>query len=286
LRNEQQPKAPKYSLSEISNIYVQKGSVIFPLRSVIGKFLRQASNFINPEFSTRGIESVLREYVTDQKIKDSLLPIIVSTYDLSSNNPVFFKTSQATEDESTNAAIYDICRATSAAPTYLPAYSFNYKGSRLTGIDGGVYVNNPTMAAITEISRYGLKGFYRKKDGTSIAFDDIRVLSLGTGSFTGKITEVDAVSWGQLQWIRRITDVMKRGVNQITDYETREMLDVENRPNRYLRLSIDITNERYANMADASEATRNYLEREVVNQVTNNMQKLDLLKQFLNNTSS
>src|SRR5260221_774600 len=105
LRNEQKPQEPKYSLSEISSIYVQKGSVIFPLRSVIGKFLRQASNFINPEFSTRGIDSVLREYVTDQKIKDSLLPIIVSTYDLSSTNPVFFKTSEATEDESTNAAI-------------------------------------------------------------------------------------------------------------------------------------------------------------------------------------
>jgi patatin-like phospholipase/acyl hydrolase len=246
LRRENRSQVPKYSLAEIADIYLKKGNIIFPVRSGLGKFFRQAGNLISPKFNTTGINSVLREYVSDQKIKDSLLPIMVSTYDLSGNRPVFFKTSEAVGDESANAAIYDICRATSAAPTFLPAYSFTYKGKLLTGIDGGIYVNNPAMAAIAEVSRYGDMGFYRKKDGTAVAFDDIRVLSLGTGSFTGTITQSEAVSWGELQWIRRITEVMMKGVNQSTDYESREMVEDPNDPDRYVRLSIDISDERYA----------------------------------------
>lgn len=280
LRNDKQPHLPKYSLADICDIYVQKGSTIFPIRSSIGKFLLGAKNLFKPKYSPNGIDQVLREYISGQTIKDSLLPLLISTYDLSSNSPVFFKTSEADGDPSANALLHDVCRATSAAPTYLPAYSFTHKGARLTAIDGGVYVNNPTMAALAELSRYGDK-FYHKKDGTGVAFDDIRVLSLGTGSFAGTITETEAVSWGELQWISRITDIMMRGVNQSTDYESFEMLDNSKYPNRYLRLSVNITDSRYSDMADATLTTRDFLEHEVASQITNNPEKLNSLSQFL-----
>jgi uncharacterized protein len=281
LRDQKNPQQPKYNLKDIAEIYIQKGKVIFPIRSGIWKFLYGITNLFSPAYSAAGIEKVLREFVSEQRIKESLRPILVSTYDLNSNRPVFFKSSEASGDESANARIHDICRATSAAPTYLPAYSFNYKGKQLTGIDGGVYVNNPTMAAIAEISKYGNKGFYKKRDGSPVAFEDIRVLSLGTGSYTGTITRKEAVRWGELQWVTRITDIMMRGVNQTTDYESGEMLADGN----YLRLNIEIKDEEYSNMADAREITREYLELEVRKQVTENEYKLTMLKQFLNKMS-
>jgi hypothetical protein len=71
---------------------------------------------------------------------------------------------------------------------------------------------------------------------------------------------------------------MMKGVNQSTDYESNEMLD----GGKYLRLNIDIQDERYSDMADASDATRAYLENEIVQQVTANADKLKLLQQFLN----
>jgi len=278
LRDEKDIHQPKYNLQQIADIYVSKGKVIFPIQSGINKFFHKLTNLFMPAYSPAGIDAVLHEYVADQRIKDALRPIIVATYDLNGNRPVFFKSSEADEDESANAGVYDICRATSAAPTYLPAYSFTYKGRPLTGIDGGIYVNNPAMAALAEISKYGHKGFYKKKDGSPVAFEEIRILSLGTGSYTGTITETEAVRWGQLQWITRITDVMMKGVNQSTDYETREMLD----DNQYLRLNIEIKEEKYSYMADAGEATRKYLEDEVKRQVTENPEKLKLLQGFLN----
>ena len=59
--------------------------------------------------------------------------------------------------------------ATSAAPTYFPAYRLKGDGVRL--IDGGVWASNPAMVGVTEaISLFGRR------------LEDIRVLSLGTTS--------------------------------------------------------------------------------------------------------
>lgn len=277
LQNGQQPAQPKYALDQIADIYVKKGGVIFPLQSGIGRLFNKVSNLYSPAYSADGIEKVLKEYVGEERIKDALKPIMVSTYDLKSNRPVFFKSAEAHDDTSANARIHDICRATSAAPTYLPAYSFTHKGQLLTGIDGGVYVNNPTMASIAELSKYGNAGFYKKKDGSPVAYDDIRILSLGTGTYTGSISDEQATSWGEIQWVTKVIDIMMKGVNQSTDYESNEMLD----SGKYLRLNISIMDEKYADMADASDETRAYLENEIINQVTGNAENMALLEKFL-----
>jgi patatin-like phospholipase/acyl hydrolase len=271
LRNPASPEVPLYSLDHIAELYENRGKDIFPIQSGISKFFHQATNLFRPAYSASGIESVLKEYVSNQCIKDSLLPIIISTYDLNSNRPVFFKSSEAAGNEFANARIYDICRATSAAPTFLPAYSFQYKGKLLTGIDGGVYVNNPSMAALAEISRYGSSEFYQQRFALPIAFENVKILSLGTGSYTGTITETEAVRWGELQWISRITDIMMKGVNQSTDYETSEMIA----PDKYLRASINIADKRYADMADARPETFNYLITQTEQQVISNTELMD-----------
>src|SRR5437899_630071 len=56
LRHDQQPQLPKYSLADIADIYVQKGSTIFPNRSGIGKFFLGARNLVKPKFSPDGID--------------------------------------------------------------------------------------------------------------------------------------------------------------------------------------------------------------------------------------
>jgi patatin-like phospholipase/acyl hydrolase len=281
LRDEQDPARPKFTIQQIEDIYTTKGSTIFPVRNALGRFFQKIKNLCSPAYGAAGIEKVLNEYIADQRIKDALRPLLVSTYDLNSNQPVFFKSSEAAGDETANARIYDICRATSAAPTYLPAYSFTYKNKRLTGIDGGVYVNNPTMAAIAEISRWGNAGFYKKRDRTPVEFGEVRILSLGTGNYEYPITEKEAVSWGQLQWINQITDIMMKGVNKTTNYEANQMTD----EGKYLRLNIAITNEKYSGMADAKEETRQYLVQETEAQITTKPEVVDSLIKFLNGIS-
>lgn len=271
----------RYSLVDIADIYERQGHQIFPIRGGIGRFLHGLTSFFRPSYDPDGLDFVLKQRINGQRIKDAYRPIMISTYDLRANEPVFFKSRQADTDDTYNARIYDICRATSAAPTYLPAYSFEYKGEKLIGIDGGVYVNNPTMAAIAEISKHGKGGYYKKKDGSPVAFDDMRILSLGTGTYTGSVTDAQAVRWGKLAWINQIIEIMMRGVNQSTDYESKEMLDTGN----YLRLNVDIHDKAYSDMADARPETRKHLEWAVMEQVTGNVGALDSLRKFLNRLS-
>lgn len=278
LRDPNDPAKVRYSLVDIADIYVHQGHQIFPIRGGISRFLHGLTTLFRPAFDPDGLDFVLRQRINGQRIKDAYLPLMISTYDLCYNEPVFFKSRQAATDEGANARIHDICRATSAAPTYLPAYTFEYKGKKLTGIDGGVYVNNPTMAAIAEISKHGRGGYYKKKDGSPVTFDDIRILSLGTGTYTGSVTGTQAVRWGKLAWINRIIDIMMRGVNQSTDYESKEMLDA----GKYLRLNVDILDKQFADMADARPETREHLEWAVMEQVTGNGETVALLKRFLN----
>lgn len=277
LRDEKDPSQPKYSVEQVADIYTSYGSTIFPVRSGLNRLLHRLISLVAPAYGPEGLDKALRCFVGEQTILDALRPVLVPTYDLSSNQPVFFKSSEASDNPAANAKVYDVCRATSAAPTYLPAYSFIHKNKQLTGIDGGVYVNNPSMAALAEVSRYGDAGFYHKKDGSKVSYEDIRILSLGTGSYEGTITREQAISWGQLQWITRITDIMMKGVNKSTHYEACEMLDMGN----YLRLSIDIQDERYSDMADASADTRHYLLQQVKEQVTHHPQQVEKLTQFL-----
>ena len=272
---------PKYNLEDLAKIYTTDGGTIFPIRTGIGKIIRSALTLFEPEFSPAGLDKVLSEYVQGQRIKDAYRPLLVSTYDLHSNMPVFFKSSEASMDETANALIHDVCRATSAAPTYFPAYSFQHKGQELTGIDGGVYVNNPTMAAIAEIRRYGNAGYYKTKDGGPVNMKDISVLSLGTGSYTGEITQKEAVSWGQLEWIQHITDIMMKGVSQTTDYEAREIMFKVDEDRPYLRLTINIQDEQYSDMADARPQTLQYLEDEVKKQITENPTVISQITNFL-----
>jgi patatin-like phospholipase/acyl hydrolase len=277
LRDEQDPSKPKFTLQQIADIYTSKGKIIFPIKSGLGKLVQKVTNLFSPAYSAAGLDKVLRQYVAGQKIKDALRPLLVATYDLSSNQPVFFKSSEAAGDESANALVYDMCRATSAAPTYLPAYSFIHKNKTLTGIDGGVYVNNPTMAALAEIERWGKGGYYKKRDGTQVDSSDVRILSLGTGNYECPITEKEAVSWGQLQWISQITDIMMKGVNKTTNYEVNQMTD----EGKYLRLNVAIMEEKYSDMADASDATRQYLMQQTDAQLLSKPEVLDSLKKFL-----
>ncbi|MDB5271725.1 MAG: patatin [Chitinophagaceae bacterium] len=252
LRSKEDPTKPRYTTDDLIDMYTGKADTIFPIRSGFHKFLRTATTLWNPEFDGKGLEKVLKEYITEERIKDSLLPLVIASYDLQANKPLFFKTSEASEDETANARIYDVCRATSAAPTFLPAYSFVHKKASVTAIDGGVYINDPAMAATAEILRYADCPFYNR---SGLSQKDIVILSLGTGSYTGSITEKEAASWGQLQWITRITDIMMKGVSQSTDYEISELLE----DGQYLRLNVNIEEEKYSNMTDASADTRNYL---------------------------
>jgi len=54
-----------------------------------------------------------------------------------------------------NFYVKDVCRATSAAPTYFePAQINSFYNQQYTLIDGGVYANNPALCAYAEARKF------------------------------------------------------------------------------------------------------------------------------------
>ena len=78
-----------------------------------------------------------------------------------------------------------VALATSAAPTYFTPF----EQDGYTYLDGGVWANNPTMAALVE----ALSCF-------SIRRENVRILSIGCGENPFRITEGQARRSGMVHW--------------------------------------------------------------------------------------
>ncbi|MGZ3866618.1 MAG: patatin-like phospholipase family protein, partial [Bacteroidia bacterium] len=258
LRNPVKANEPMYTLEEIMQVYINRGKEIFPERNAIENSIHKVQDILAPKFGTEGIDRVFRDILKDYKMSDTLSNIMVSSYDLTNNCPLFFKSRAARSNFAQDALLYDICRATSAGPTYLPSYEFYYPAENekpnRNCIDGGVFVNNPSIAALSEFSKY-FKYYLPDSPGNDIDYKNVFVLSLGTGSYVEKISEADAEQKGELFWANHISDVMMRGVNRTTDYAMKEMME----PGNYLRLNVAIDTEEHSQMDNCSAETTQYL---------------------------
>ncbi|PON45582.1 Patatin-related protein [Parasponia andersonii] len=115
------------------------------------------------------------------------------------------ETAQSSSDDGP-ALLSDICIATSAAPTYLPAQYFEVNGNKYNLIDGGVAANNPTFLALSEVVKnIGDNKEEYPKEINPFKCTDLLVLSLGTGSpkNTGKFNAKSAAKWGMLRWLSK-----------------------------------------------------------------------------------
>jgi patatin-like phospholipase/acyl hydrolase len=272
----------QYSLDQILDIYLNRGKDIFPTYNKFEQLYHNVDDLIHPTFSEKGITTVFKEILGKRKVSECLTKIMVTTYDLNNNKPLFFKTIDKTDKNDLDPLLYDICRATSAGPTYLPTYRFKYaknpedESSHRNCIDGGVFINNPSMAGLSEM----LKNYICYDIDEKPELDDIYVLSIGTGTFSNKIKDEDSAEKGKLYWANRISDIMMRGVNKTTDYEMTQVMPDDN----YLRLTINIDSEEHSNMADSRQETTQYLIKATHTQVLNDNDLMDKLDAFIINS--
>ena len=113
--------------------------------------LKFVKNFFRPQFDAKNLDKILEEYFGDDKITSCLRHIFIASFDIHRNRPIFFTTRDASTIPDRNSKLTEICRATSAAPTYFePAKIKSLYGQEFTLIDGGVYANNPSLCAYAE----------------------------------------------------------------------------------------------------------------------------------------
>lgn len=250
---------PVYTTNDILEVYRSRGKDIFPSKGKIGNWWRRKpiSYLFRPQFRPTGLQSVLTELFGEARLSDSLRPLLIGCYDATHNTPLFFKSRYARETNSLqNPKMVDVCRATSAAPTYLPPYQFRYhsrrteKAKQILCLDGGVCINNPAMAAIAEVSKHGAHPYYLGLDQeydskesypfSCVPADQIFCLSVGTGYYQDFIHQRKSMHWGKLNWLIPSLDILMWGNAQVVDYQGREMLRTGPKESNYHRIQCDI----------------------------------------------
>jgi patatin-like phospholipase/acyl hydrolase len=109
-----------------------------------------------PKYKAKGLDKILDRYFDSDPLLDAALTsIVIPAFDTKLQQPVFFSSWRASVDPLQNAPIKIVCRATTAAPTYLPPVQFTVKDPNSDAtreynmIDGGVAVNNPVLSSLS-----------------------------------------------------------------------------------------------------------------------------------------
>jgi hypothetical protein len=191
-----------YSPDELVNLYVQNGAAIFKKN-----LLTPEKELFAPKYSPAALEATLAQFFQNTELKSALTPLLISSYDLQAQLPFFFKSHRIAGDAAWNWPVTSVARATSAAPTYFPPLHLAKGNEDYALVDGGVFVNNPAMAAYAE--------------ARALYPDSARfvIVAVGTGDRQDRIAYTEAKDWGLLGWAKQLVPVFMDSVSEAVDYQ-------------------------------------------------------------------
>jgi predicted acylesterase/phospholipase RssA len=235
----------QYTAKGLVQFYEKEGGRIFS-RSLLHQVL-SVGNLLDKKYQSEPIETVLEEYFGDALLSEALQNVLLTSYDIERREAVFARSYRAKTNDDYDFLMRDLCRATSAAPTYFEPKYIENKSAHYALIDGGVFANNPAMCALVDAIREFKKGL-----------DEIFMVSLGTGNHAPPLDYEKVKNWGVISWAQPILSVVFHGVSDTVHYQTRQIFNEEGKPNRYYRLQIELSEgvSGLDNVANISELTR------------------------------
>lgn len=232
--------------SQIKNLYLNNAAQIFPqYKLIINSIINRIRlGFSQPIFDGKGLNEVLRKefninFGTLQK------PTLIISYDTYNRQSVVFKN---TKIEHRDIPVWEICRASSAAPIAFPAFvmqnpefiedwrsnGYEIPDGGIPLIDGGVVANNPALCAIAERISWNDKLPNNPKFADLIPQQvdtkNIIVASFGTGKYVKKIGLTEAKEWGIIEWVSPfkgipILDVLSDGAGDSVCYIAQQIIE-------------------------------------------------------------
>ncbi|KAG0569724.1 hypothetical protein KC19_6G111600 [Ceratodon purpureus] len=261
------PKRPMFEAPQITEFYRKHACRIFPrYRGPFGQMRRNLKALKGPKYRAQGLDDLLSQYLDDDKFLDSMLTsVIIPSFDIKLQQPVFFSSTKAKADPLENAPLRYVCRATTAAPTYFPPVSFSLidksqpdRRKDYNMIDGGIAVNNPTYVAITQAIKEVRSGGMCSERVDYEGYDDLLVLSLGTGSqFHGYDAE-EVAKWGVFDWMVHdgdapLVDMVFNASSDMVDYNLNIIFDSQDSSKNYLRITTDSLEGSAVSLDDSSK---------------------------------
>jgi patatin-like phospholipase/acyl hydrolase len=173
---------------ELLNFYIHRGPEIFG-----GRRRRRFHSLWRRKYSNRPLREALEEVFGERRLNECRNRVVIPSFNLTTREAKVFKTGHAGEEKGDGEwRAVDVALASSAAPTYLPAFE-DGKGNEF--IDGGVWANNPALVAVIEA--IAVLGVPR---------ENIRVLSIGT-THRAVSSRQGPRHGGKLEWAVQIADL-------------------------------------------------------------------------------
>ncbi|XP_022868230.1 patatin-like protein 6, partial [Olea europaea var. sylvestris] len=212
---------PVFHADETWKFLAAKGKQIYRC----SKSNHPKANFFKRAFNkktTSGLEKAMKAAFKDEKtgrnltLTDTLKPVLIPCYDLSSTAPFLFSRADALESNGYDFKLWEVCLATSAQPgVFDPVCMESVDGStRCVAVDGGLAMNNPTAAAITHV-------LHNKQEFPFVrGVEDILVLSLGScGQLLGGSFDFDqGKKWKAKDWARPLARISGDGSAELVDH--------------------------------------------------------------------
>ncbi|XP_004310193.1 PREDICTED: patatin-like protein 2 [Fragaria vesca subsp. vesca] len=244
---------PLFAAKDIKDFYLTHSPKIFPQKS--GWLFPRARKIIKalagPKYDGKYLHGLVREKLGDKKLNQTLTNVVIPAFDIKNLQPAIFSSFEVKNKPTFDALLSDICIATSAAPTYLPAHFFKTNG--LKGevrefhlIDGGLAANNPTLVAIGEVTKEIIKGSSDFFPIKPMDYGRFLVISLGTGSSKAelKYNAHVASKWGVLNWLTSggstpLIDAFSQASADMVDLHLSAVFKALHSEKNYLRIQDD-----------------------------------------------
>ncbi len=248
---------PKFTSQEAVNLYLDRGDEIFSVN--IWQKMKSGIGLTDEKYNASALEKALNDNFENKKLSELLKPCIVCSYDVKNGRPHFFRQHKAS-NPIYNFLVRDVARATSAAPTYFEtALVKNEIGTPFPLIDGGVFANNPSLVAYSEVRNMDLVGI---KTPTA---KDMMIVSIGTGSNAESYDYEKTKDWGAASWIKPIIEIMMSGNSQTVHHHLHKIfgtLDDKDKSD-YHRLEPKVVNAK-PDMDNASEENMQKLKEDAL----------------------
>jgi hypothetical protein len=171
--------------AEVRDIYVERGGLIFPPVSGVGRVYRFLKRGMRSVYDSGKLESELLRIFGDATFGEARNRLVIPAFEGRHGEPWIFKTPHHPDYKKDRVErMVRVALATSAAPTFFQALPNN--GYLM--LDGGLWSNNPTMNALVDaLACFDLR---RRQ---------VRILSLGCGETAFTVCDARAKG-GLLHW--------------------------------------------------------------------------------------
>jgi uncharacterized protein len=243
------PTKPRYTAAEVLQGYLTVTKDIFALKG-LREHVHSANLFV-PKYHNDAFNGALSSMIGEAYLSESVLDVTIPAYSLSERDAHLFSSRDAKAHASHDYKLWEVARASSAAPTYFePHLISNRTGEKSFAlIDGGVVANNPGMCAFADVERHGES-------------QDIVMVSVGTGTAKKEFAWPGVQHWGVAQWARPILSLLMDASSQAIHFELRHVLGSP----RYRRFQVEIPHEAEAidNVSETNLAMLTLLGQEMV----------------------